>query len=295
MSSKSEKLDLRYEHIRCALCGGDDTRVKYKIRNQNSQFSGIWVNGLWHQNNRTEIIVICKVCGLVYVNPRLALIHGVATYSTEQELTYFERSYESRLLAYTDLIHQLPIWLGRDAKTLLDVGCGDGVLLEVAQKAGIESSGTEVSDMLIHVVRERLGEESIVSGNLGDLPAAHYDVITLINVLEHLRNPAEMLRIVARLLRTDGILLVHVPNLGGLPANLYGACWHQLEPLEHFYYFTVRTLTMLMQKAGLESIDRFNLITSRGSKGRAQRLLGKMGIYVDNGLGIVARRLPEVE
>ena len=293
MSSKTESL--RYEYVHCALCGEDNTKVKYKIRARDSKLSGVWINGLWHQSDNVETIVACKTCGLVYVNPRLSPSPDVATYSTEQELAYFDRSREFRLLAYRSLIRRLSLWLGRDAQTLLDIGCGDGVLVEAARETGIESAGTEISDMLISVVRGRLGEGAIISGNLADLPADYYDVITIINVLEHLRDPAEMLKASARLLKSDGILLAHTPNLGGLPARLYGAAWYHVEPLEHFYYFTARTLMMLMQKVGLRPIGRFNLVTSKGLKGKVQHALGKMGIYLDNGLGIIAQHLPGVD
>jgi 2-polyprenyl-3-methyl-5-hydroxy-6-metoxy-1,4-benzoquinol methylase len=290
LSYKAKQLNLKREWVRCALCGRDDTKVKFKIRSRDSKLSSVWVNGIQHQIDDTEIIVICRACGLVYVNPRLASGPDIATYSIEQELAYFEGSRDVRLSAYRDLVRRLPHWLGRDVQTLLDVGCGDGVLVEVARQAGIESMGSEISDTLIRLVRERLGEEAIIPGDLAELPVAQYDVITLINVLEHLRNPGKMLETSNRLLKPGGITLVHVPNLGGLPAKLYGARWHQIEPLEHFYYFTAKTLRALMRKAELEPVGRFSLIVSKGLRGKAQCFLGGMGVYLDSGLGIVARR-----
>ena len=83
---------------------------------------------------------------------------------------------------------------------------------------------------------------------------------------------------------------MHAPNIGGLPARLKGSKWHQLEPLEHYYYFTARTLQGLLRKAKLEVIGRFNLTVSAGWLGKLQNVLGGFGIYVDSGLGVVARR-----
>lgn len=292
MSAQVKRLSPRREYVRCALCGQDNTVVKYRIRTGRSKLSSVWLDGIQYQIDDTETIVACKICGLVYVNPRLAPSPRIAAYSVEQEQAYFESSREMRWSAYSNLIHQLPGWLGRKVQTLLDIGCGDGVLVEVARQANITSVGSEISESLIHLVRQRLGEETVVPSDLTQLPEAHYDVITLINVLEHLRNPGDMLENSARLLKPDGILLVHTPNQGGLPARLYGAKWHQIEPLEHFYYFSAQTLAALMRKASLEPFDRFNLVVSQGLRGQVQRFLGKMGVYVDNGLGIVARRAP---
>ena len=289
MSSEATRLDLEYECVRCALCGENNAKVKFTVSTQDTTLSSVWIDGVRYQPKEMGTIVVCRTCGLVYVNPRLASKPNVVTYSMEQEQVYFERSRETRLLAYRDLIRQLPIWLGQPPRTLLDIGCGDGALVEAACQAGIESAGTEISDTLIHLVRERLGKDAIVSCDLDELPATHYDIITLINVLEHLRTPSEILSASSRLLKPDGILLVHAPNLGGLPARLQGARWHQIEPLEHFYYFTTKTLKALLRRTGFEPVARFNLVVSRGLRGQVQRSLGRMGVYLDNGLGIVAR------
>jgi 2-polyprenyl-3-methyl-5-hydroxy-6-metoxy-1,4-benzoquinol methylase len=243
-----------------------------------------------HAVDLVETIVACKSCGLVYVNPRLAPDAGLVTYSADQEKAYFYRTLERRKAAYRELIDRIPRWLGGQARTLLDVGCGDGALIEVARQAGIRSEGSEVSEELIQLVQERLGEGSIVRRPLSELPQAQYDVITLINVLEHVRDPRDMLVTCARLLRPGGILVVHVPNWGGVPARLRGARWRQMEPLVHLYYFTRRTLEALMRVSGLEPAGRFNLVVSRGLRGSMQRLLGSVGLYLDNGLGLVARR-----
>lgn len=57
-----------------------------------------------------------------------------------------------------------------------------------------------------------------------------------------------------------------------------------------FILFTVQTLTALLQKSGLEPIGRFHLAVSGKVKSSVQEGLGRMGLYLDNGLGIVARR-----
>ena len=290
MSSTATELHLRYEYVRCALCGEDNTEVKFRVNTRRLRLSSVWVNGVRHPLDRIETIVACRTCGLVYVNPRLAPDPHVATYTAEQEWQYFKSTREIRRWAYSHLIRQLPTWLGRTPQTLLDIGCGDGVLVEVAREAGIASVGSEISPSLIQHLRARLGHDAVVSGDLTTLPEAHYDVVTLINVVEHLRYPGQVLQTVAHRLRPDGIAVVHTLNLGGLPARIYRERWHQIEPLEHLYYFTAQTLSALMRKAGLEPIARFNLVISRGVRGKVQRTLGKLGLYLDNGLGVVARR-----
>ncbi|MGD2148946.1 MAG: class I SAM-dependent methyltransferase [Anaerolineae bacterium] len=234
-------------------------------------------------------MVECGKCGLVYVSPRIAAAGRLSTYSLEDEIEYFQSTRERRELAYRDLVRRLPEWLGRDVRTLLDIGCGDGALLEVARQADIESAGTEISEVLRRAVQSRIGKDAMVCADLNRLPAHRYDVVTLINVLEHLPNPYETLQSASRLLTPGGVLLVHVPNLGGLPARLRGANWHHVEPLTHLYYFTARTLKALMARAGLKPVGRFSLITARGLLAELQGVVQKAGLYLDNGLGVVAQ------
>jgi 2-polyprenyl-3-methyl-5-hydroxy-6-metoxy-1,4-benzoquinol methylase len=216
------------------------------------------------------------------------------TYSEAQERRYFDGSRAARRRAFQDLVEQLGQWYVGLPRTLLDVGCGDGVLLSVAAAQGMRVFGTERSQELIRRLRERFGDDAIVSSDLATLPRAAYDVVTLINVLEHTREPLHMLAQCRRLLAPGGRLVVHVPNWGGLPSRLRGRRWHQVQPLDHFYYFGERTLAAALRRAGLEPVGRFSLIISHGPKARLHRLLAHLGIFLDSGLGVVAQGQSEV-
>jgi 2-polyprenyl-3-methyl-5-hydroxy-6-metoxy-1,4-benzoquinol methylase len=283
-------LSIKREYVRCALCGEDRTRVRYTIDIQSRQLSQVRWRGQEYQLQGDETIVQCAVCGLVYVNPRLPVDADMMPYTIEHELAYFQATRAQRQVAYRALLAQLAGWVGAPVRTLLDIGCGDGVLLEEAHRVGIASTGTEISAVLLRLVRERLGNAVTVTDDLEALPSAHYDVVTLLNVLEHATDPLALVDIALQRLRPGGILLVHVPNLHGLPARLRGARWQHIEPLGHLYYFSPRTLGMLLAKAGLQPLGRFNLVVAQGIRASLQRGLGALGLYLDNGLGMVARR-----
>lgn len=187
----------------------------------------------------------------------------------------------------------LPSWFGGLPQTLLDIGCGDGLLVELGQAAGINCTGTEMRKSLRQQVQSRLGDTAIVPSDITQLVSASYDVVCLLNVIEHLREPKEMLNEIHRILKPGGLLLIHAPNMGGIPARLQRERWNQIEPFEHFYYFTIQTLNEMLTASGFEAIERFGLFTSSGSKDILHRFLIKMNIYVDNGLGIVSRRISD--
>lgn len=281
---------LRYEHVSCILCSKDRTRLRFSKKSNPAR---VWIDGAPCEINHIESVVTCENCGLTYVNPRLVKDSNVATYSFEQELAYFESTYDLRYRAYKDLVRRLPLWLGREVNTILDIGSGDGVLIEVARESGIETLGTEIRESLIQLNQKRLGKNAVIFQDESQLPVSYYDIVTMINVLEHLPNPVSMLQLALRVLKPGGILVVHVPDFGGIPARVQGAHWRHIEPLEHLYYFTFKTLRTLMCRVGFSSFARFGLLTSDGVKGKVQCLFEKVGLHVDNGLGVVARYLPD--
>lgn len=275
--------------VRCALCDSDSTRLRYTIPLKTRLLSGIWVNGERVEVDGVETIVVCQHCGLQYVNPRWVADGTVVPYTEAMEQAYFASTYAVRRQTYQRLIAQLPTWLGRRARNILDVGCGDGVLLEAAYAAGIAATGTELSAALRQFVWEKYGGKIAITETVAAIPTT-FDVITLINVIEHVAAPHELLAELAEKLNPDGILLVHTPNAGGLPARWQGATWSQIEPLGHLYYFSAQTLGAMLEKAGFAQVGRFHLAVSGRVKGIAQDLLGRIGLYLDNGLGMVARR-----
>lgn len=286
---EAELVDLR-ESVPCNLCGGDEQEVVYLVDSQKVQLKTLLRNNIEYALHSQESIVRCNACGLIYVNPRLATHSDIETYSDEAETLYFANTRMQRTKAFTHVIERLPHWLGHSPQTLLDIGCGDGLLVELGQAAGISCAGTEQRESLCQQVRAQLGDSAIVSSDITQLASASYDVVCLLNVIEHLRQPKEMIDEIYRLLKPGGILLIHAPNMGGIPAKLQRESWNQIEPFEHFYYFTVKTLNQMLADVGFEPIGRFSLFTASGAKEILQRMLAKMNIYVDNGLGVVSRR-----
>ncbi|MGD8752929.1 MAG: class I SAM-dependent methyltransferase [Anaerolineales bacterium] len=281
---------IKYEQVSCALCGHDNTKVQLSVGSKDLHFNSLWYKGEEYKLERDATLVRCLNCGLVYVNPRIAEIPGISPYDEASEKKYFELTREDRSNVYYNLITELPGLLGRKPLSLLDYGCGDGLFLEIARQASIDAVGIEVSDSLIEAVSKKLGEDAIFDGRSDEIPKESFDVVTIINVLEHLREPRQTLEKAFSALRPGGILLVHVPNWGGWPARIYGAKWHQIAPHVHLHYYTSRTLGEMIRKSGGRPIDRFSLIVSKGIRGMIHRLLYRMGIYIDSGLGIVARK-----
>jgi 2-polyprenyl-3-methyl-5-hydroxy-6-metoxy-1,4-benzoquinol methylase len=149
--------------------------------------------------------------------------------------------------------------LGVNGKRLLDVGCGLGYFVQRAQAAGAEAYGCELSPVAVRYAQDRLGLRTVQLGALEHLGyrRGSFDVITLWDVIEHLRDPFPVIRCAASLLRPSGVLFIQTPNVGfSLPfarmkRRLSVGSPDLMEPRDHMNNFSRETLTELLARAGL--------------------------------------------
>ena len=87
-----------------------------------------------------------------------------------------------------------------------------------------------------------------------EFPPRSFDVITLWDVLEHLPDPSRVIEHIAVLLKPGGLLVVNYPDRGSWLARGLGRRWPFLSSV-HLYYFTRRTMTVLLQKHGFSVVD----------------------------------------
>ena len=282
-------VEIPREAVPCALCGSDDPVLVFEVSGHERQ--GVYVNGGLQPIAEKARIVRCQRCGLVYVNPRLAQTGAIAAYSPEEEEAYFERTRSERWANNVRLLQQIERMLSGPGR-VLDVGYGDGLLLDQARRRGWECWGLEVSAALVDRIRAERGLTHVFHGTIHSAayPSACFDAVLLINVIEHLRNPAEVLDEVARVTRPGGVVAVHAPNTGSLEARLRGPKWRHYDPYVHFYYFNAHTLARMLERSGLVVSGSFEL----GGTSKVKRWLlvasHHLGLRLDNGLGLFAHR-----
>jgi SAM-dependent methyltransferase len=139
----------------------------------------------------------------------------------------------------------------RTSGRLLDVGCASGAFLQAAADAGWKVVGVEPSPVLCDKAEAAVaGRGDVIRGTLedADLPPASFDVVTLWDVLEHVADPVNFLRLCGSLSRPGGHLFVNVPDLDSLPARLFKKRWPLLLP-EHLRYFDRRSLRLCGEQA----------------------------------------------
>jgi 2-polyprenyl-3-methyl-5-hydroxy-6-metoxy-1,4-benzoquinol methylase len=146
--------------------------------------------------------------------------------------------------------------LSRYAKgrTLLDVGCGDGQLLQTATEEGWDALGIDLSPAAIRLCQQRGLRASGTDFFGSSLDDQRFDVIVMSELLEHVPSPQRFLKRAKELLEDQGVLYLTTPNFGSLARRLLGEAWSVIHP-EHIGYFERSTLrTMAVDETGLREI-----------------------------------------
>ena len=106
-----------------------------------------------------------------------------------------------------------------DGKKVVDVGCGGGILAESIAQAGADTTGIDLSEKALKVaelhaleVGANLTYRSISAEALADEQSEQYDVVTCMEMLEHVPDPASIVRACAKLCKPGGTLFFSTLN-----------------------------------------------------------------------------------
>jgi 2-polyprenyl-3-methyl-5-hydroxy-6-metoxy-1,4-benzoquinol methylase len=135
-----------------------------------------------------------------------------------------------------------------DKPKLLDIGCAYGFMLEAARHYNISALGIEISPASKiarksgFVVYDKPLEEL-------ELPSKSFDIITIIDVLEHILPISRFLAKIDHILKDNGVLFIMTPNICGIGAKLLRKRWPHFKP-EHIGYFSNKSLSLLLKRNG---------------------------------------------
>jgi SAM-dependent methyltransferase len=97
-------------------------------------------------------------------------------------------------------------------RSLLDVGCGTGLLVQLAASAGARVSGLDATEPLLAVARERVPQADLRVGDIEDLPYddGTFDAVTAVNAVQYADQPHAAVREMARVTRRGGRVVIGV-------------------------------------------------------------------------------------
>ncbi|MFA6123150.1 bifunctional 2-polyprenyl-6-hydroxyphenol methylase/3-demethylubiquinol 3-O-methyltransferase UbiG [Sphingomonas sp.] len=149
-------------------------------------------------------------------------------------------------------------------KRALDVGCGAGLLCEPLARLGADVTGLDAAAENVAVASAHAAQSHLAidyrTGSVEDLDGATFDLVTSLEVIEHVTDPAAFIAGLAGALAKDGLLILSTPNrtaLSRLALITVGEGLGQIPRGTHDWdkFLTPDTLTELVEAAGLRVVD----------------------------------------
>jgi 2-polyprenyl-3-methyl-5-hydroxy-6-metoxy-1,4-benzoquinol methylase len=229
---------LGFSHLRCPGCGLLRIHPDHLARNE-EVYTEAYFNGSLHRQTGGKIGYSES-----YADP--ATSHRTGQYQV-----------------YADEVLRLVRLGGPERPRVLDVGCAYGFFLGLLkeQAGDLEVHGVELDPEVCRQAAANLGGAPVYCADLSrdgcSVPEEYFDVVTLIDVIEHLDDPEKYLRLLAKRVKPGGHIVLSTPNIESLNAKLYGDRWVLHTPPLHTYYFGPRSLSILLKRAGWEPAKLF--------------------------------------
>jgi len=235
---------------KCSFCGGSDFRLLHEWEPEHSRNSASIAVGYWE----------CA-CKLAFMDP----IPTTQQLPSDGDWWSPQRKMVIRNLAFKKMRARVQNLVFGDARerlirqtrqlvptgSLLDIGCGEGTLLEHARPY-FTCDGLEPSAVAADSARAR--GFRVIQATLEDaeLPTDKYNVVTLDAVLEHLVDPVSTLVKINQMLRIGGAVVIKVPKLWGPTHRSHGREWNGFRVGYHTVMFSGQTLDNVLRLTGFE-------------------------------------------
>ncbi len=155
--------------------------------------------------------------------------------------------------------HVRAVEMVEKGQKVLDIACGDGLLLGALSKKGANVSGVDLSEEGVKKCKEKGLDAAVVDFAPEPLPFQDgtFDTVIMLDVLEHLYAPEELLQEATRV--SKKYIIISVPNFGSLPARvqvLLGKVPENNRPNKgHVYWFTYGNFMKMLRQNNLHIVD----------------------------------------
>lgn len=172
-------------------------------------------------------------------------LEGYMDYEMDKEVT--KKTYKK----YLDLIGAR---LDESAGvSMFEVGCATGYFMALARKRGWDTEGIDISEYAVKESQAR--DLRVTVGTLETYVSdKKFDVVVMQDVIEHVKNPVDTIDRAAAMMKDNGLLVLTTPDAGSLWARSWGKRWHAFVPPQHLFYFSVKNITNLLERQGIQVI-----------------------------------------
>jgi len=230
---------------RCYLCGGNNVKPIYKIFNRK--------------------VFCCFNDGLFFSsdNKSEELYYGRKYYDSSpyNQRQLFNNPY------FQNKLNKIVSLTGDSKPNILDVGCGWGNFLQVVKNNNLPYFGIDLSSRAIEICQEKkLNCQKMDLIQFSKISNQKYSIITLFQVIEHLKKPFDYLKAAKKLLKKNGVILITTPNNQSPFRYLLGSNWPVYQTPSHYFFYSKKSFERLLILSGFSKfkirIDGFRFFSS---------------------------------
>ena len=238
----------------CTICGAAPA-IRFHVYDDRYGYPGVYP------------LIKCAACGHHFLDVPLTPEQTVGLYTnfyprSTFDLDRYTPSPEVKgFFSWLNGEHRLAYsWVPRNVR-VLDIGCGFGESLGYHRARGCDVYGVE-ADENIGRVAEKFGFKVHVGlFDLKQYEPDFFDYVTMDQVIEHMADPLETMRGIAKVLKPGGTVILSTPNANGWGAKFFGQRWINWHAPYHRQFFSLKSMTAAAEQAGMV-IEGARTITS---------------------------------
>jgi SAM-dependent methyltransferase len=211
----------------------------------------------------------CDSCGVYFLDPIPTddeLASYYASYSTDNKLRPF-KGLGFKFPFLRKIYHKFTgdvdprdfIYPTKNAR-ILDYGCGHATYLKYFHERGFNISGAEITDFLVEACQQHeLDVHKVNDFNHIPFPDNEFDIVYLMQVFEHLKDPHAFMNELSRIMKKDGILYIAVPNSSSMWKKVFKKNWISgwFAPF-HLFHYNDNNLTKLAEQYNLTVVNSWS-------------------------------------
>jgi len=238
--------------IKCPICNSLQTENLFSVKDR------------FKISNQDFSLIKCPDCEINFTFPILdqeeikkfypKVYSWKKEYKTPGCFTNFFRKLEERYV-YHLLMYDTKCLLEtiKERGEILDIGCGIGSRLEIFREMGFKKfSGIEPSDEAIYAKQIKKLPVKKESLNECNFQENSFNIITLYHVFEHLQDPISSLKIIKKVLKPKGWLVLQIPNFGSYQAKFFKNKWFALDAPRHYFHYAPKTISQILLQNNFE-------------------------------------------
>lgn len=256
--------------IQCAVCGSRNFDILLSQIKENIKYVKLISPNL---DELQRDWIKCKNCDLVHQTPCME-VHEIDIMYNNNRSSEFRNGetpdeYFNKITSLPkdqsenyNRVTRFSKYIDNKHKNILDIGCGGGVFLYTLSKyfPNLKLFGIEASPQFASLAKSKL-DITLYNNFFEDIELdTEIDIITVLHVLEHIKNPKKFLEKIYKIMTNESILIFEVPHIKDFK-TLDRA--HIRFSLPHIYYYSEKNIILLLKQFGFDILNIENILSHR--------------------------------